>query len=247
MVFGEPNSRPNSHSVVPRAEVFAALGDETRLALVARLSDGQPHSIAQLTMSSRLTRQAITKHLRVLEGVGIVRCSKRGRESVFELDPEPIAGMQEFLESVSAAWDRALTRLKFQVESDAARPPGPGRRIQMTPEEEILTAAYKHFNERNLKAVLKLMHEDVDWENGATGERIPGRAALREYWSQQWKTIDPHVEAVGIRKEPDGRFMVAVHQVVKELDGRPILDRVVEHVYTLDGGLIRKMEIRNRR
>jgi DNA-binding transcriptional ArsR family regulator len=96
--------------------VFAALGDETRLYLVARLSDGRPCSIAQLTVGSELTRQAITKHLRVLEGARLVRSVREGRESRFELDPQPIMDAREFLDSVSAQWDEALARLKEFVE-----------------------------------------------------------------------------------------------------------------------------------
>lgn len=98
------------------APVFAALGDTTRLALVARLADGRPHSIARLTQGSRLTRQAITKHLRVLESVGMVRCARTGRESLFELDPRPIAEIRAYLGFVSEQWDRALARLKAFVE-----------------------------------------------------------------------------------------------------------------------------------
>jgi DNA-binding transcriptional ArsR family regulator len=98
------------------APVFAALGDETRLWLVARLCSGQPHSISQLTQGSRLTRQAITKHLRVLESVGIVRGVRAGRESRFEFDPKPIEGIKEYLDFVSEQWDRALARLKAFVE-----------------------------------------------------------------------------------------------------------------------------------
>jgi DNA-binding transcriptional ArsR family regulator len=96
--------------------VFAALGDQTRLALLARLSDGRPHSISRLTRGSRLTRQAITKHLRVLESVGIVHSVRQGRESLFEFDPRPIADMKEYLEHVSAQWDQTLARLKSFVE-----------------------------------------------------------------------------------------------------------------------------------
>jgi DNA-binding transcriptional ArsR family regulator len=99
-----------------RAPVFAALGDETRLALVAKLSGGRPASISELTRESRLTRQAVTKHLRVLERVGMVRCVRAGRESRFEFDPHPIAGMKEFLDSISQQWDQALLRLKSFVE-----------------------------------------------------------------------------------------------------------------------------------
>jgi DNA-binding transcriptional ArsR family regulator len=98
------------------APVFAALGDETRLSLVAKLARGQACSISQLTEGSRLTRQAISKHLRVLAGVGIVRCVHRGRESLFELDPAPIDGLRKYLETVSEQWGRSLSRLKAFVE-----------------------------------------------------------------------------------------------------------------------------------
>jgi DNA-binding transcriptional ArsR family regulator len=96
--------------------VFAALGDETRLALVAKLAGGEPRSISQLTAGSKLTRQAITKHLRVLEAAGVVRGVREGRESLFEFNPRPIEGLKEYLESVSKQWDQALGRLKAFVE-----------------------------------------------------------------------------------------------------------------------------------
>jgi DNA-binding transcriptional ArsR family regulator len=103
------------------AAVFAALGDETRLALVAKLSDGRPASISQLTEAqsaggSKLTRQAITKHLRVLERARIVHGVRAGRESLFELDPKPINELREYLDLVSEQWDQALGRLKSFVE-----------------------------------------------------------------------------------------------------------------------------------
>jgi DNA-binding transcriptional ArsR family regulator len=100
----------------PHAPVFAALGDQTRLSLVAKLCRGNPHSITQLTEGSKLTRQAITKHLQVLERAGIVRCIRAGRESRFELDPEPIQEVKAYLDSVSKQWDEALFRLKAFVE-----------------------------------------------------------------------------------------------------------------------------------
>ena len=99
------------------APVFAALGDETRLSLVAKLSGGQPRSISQLTHGSGLTRQAITKHLRVLENAAIVHSTHRGRESLFEFDPQPIEEIKEYLDLVFEQWDKALSRLKSFVES----------------------------------------------------------------------------------------------------------------------------------
>jgi DNA-binding transcriptional ArsR family regulator len=99
-----------------RAPVFAALGDETRLSLVAKLCDRQRYSISQLTHGSKLTRQAVTKHLQVLENAGIVHSVRTGRESRFELDPKPIEGIRDYLDFVSEQWDHALSRLKSFVE-----------------------------------------------------------------------------------------------------------------------------------
>ena len=98
------------------AVVFAALGHPARLALVAKLSGGERCSISTLTAGSRLTRQAVTKHLRMLERAGIVRWAHSGRESLFEYNPQPMAELQSYLEQVSAQWDRTLARLKRFVE-----------------------------------------------------------------------------------------------------------------------------------
>lgn len=99
-----------------RASVFAALGDETRLSLVAQLCGSEPQSIAKLAEGSSLTRQAITKHLRVLEGAGVVHSTRSGRESLFEFRPEALREAQSYLERVSSQWDQALGRLKSLVE-----------------------------------------------------------------------------------------------------------------------------------
>jgi DNA-binding transcriptional ArsR family regulator len=99
-----------------RASVFAALGDETRLSVLARLSAGEPQSIARLTTGTKLTRQAVTKHLRVLEDAGVVKSTRAGRESLFELEPKPIEDLRVYLDEVSKQWDDALGRLKRFVE-----------------------------------------------------------------------------------------------------------------------------------
>ena len=110
--------RPSGLAAQRRAQapVFAALGDETRLLLLARLCDGRRISIAQLTEGSKLTRQAITKHLRVLENVGIVHGVRRGRESLYEFRLRPIEEIRDYLDLVSRQWDQALSRLKSFVE-----------------------------------------------------------------------------------------------------------------------------------
>jgi DNA-binding transcriptional ArsR family regulator len=98
------------------ALIFAALGDDTRLLLVAKLSGGEPRSIAQLTAGSRVTRQAITKHLRVLESAKILRSVRTGRENLFQFDPQPLDEAKAYLDQVSRQWDQALARFKAFVE-----------------------------------------------------------------------------------------------------------------------------------
>ena len=98
------------------AQIFDALGDPTRLQLVARLSRGGPQSITGLTRGSALTRQAITKHLRVLAGAGLVRGTRRGRESRWALERKPLDVATRYLEWISRRWDSALERLKTFVE-----------------------------------------------------------------------------------------------------------------------------------
>lgn len=98
------------------ATLFAALGDGTRLGLLRRLGDGAPHSIARLSQGTGLTRQAVTKHLHVLENAGLVASARAGRESLYCLDPEALGTARAYLDGVSAQWDAALARLKDFVE-----------------------------------------------------------------------------------------------------------------------------------
>lgn len=98
------------------APVFAALGCVTRLDLISRLSDGGEHSITALTDGLDLTRQAVTKHLRVLQDAGIVDRQRIGRESRFTIRPGPLADARDYLTRVSAQWDEAIRRLRATVE-----------------------------------------------------------------------------------------------------------------------------------
>jgi DNA-binding transcriptional ArsR family regulator len=111
-------SRRNARSTVlaEAAPVFAALGDETRLALVARLCEGGPLSITRLSSGSDVTRQAITKHLNVLASAGLVRDIRSGRERIWELEPERLEEARHCLGLISKQWDEALDRLKKLVE-----------------------------------------------------------------------------------------------------------------------------------
>ena len=112
-------SRPSDPVPSDPVLVFAALGDATRWELVSRLCDGRPRSITQLADGHCLTRQAVTKHLRVLERAGIVRSSRVGRESRYCYVPEPIEGVRSYLDVVCRQWDEALGRLKMFLEDSA--------------------------------------------------------------------------------------------------------------------------------
>lgn len=100
------------------APVFAALGDQTRLRLVARLGTEGPLSIARLTDGTDVTRQAVTKHLQVLSGAGLARGVRQGRERLWQLEAAPLDAARRSLERISQRWDEALGRLKESVEED---------------------------------------------------------------------------------------------------------------------------------
>lgn len=99
------------------ATVFAALGDATRLSLLQRLGESGELSIQSLTQTTSVTRQAVTKHLRVLEHAGLVRCRERGRERHYGLAPNALDSTREYLEAIAWHWDQALLRLKAHVEA----------------------------------------------------------------------------------------------------------------------------------
>jgi DNA-binding transcriptional ArsR family regulator len=106
---------PQRHRVKTPAPVFAALGDENRLRLLARLAAG-PLSISRLTAGSGITRQGVTKHLRVLAGAGLVRSSRRGKESLWRLERQRLAEARRSLDLISHQWEEALGKLKLFVE-----------------------------------------------------------------------------------------------------------------------------------
>lgn len=103
------------------AVVFAALGDQTRLDLLIRLSDGEPRSIIALAADTDITRQAVTKHLKVLADAGLIVGSRTGRESRFRYRPEPVKAARDYLDRVAAQWDDVLGRIKALVEAPAPR------------------------------------------------------------------------------------------------------------------------------
>jgi len=107
---------------------------------------------------------------------------------------------------------------------------------------QLLLEAYAAFNARKIDAALALMCPDVVWPNGMEGGVVHGHAGVREYWTRQWGMINPRVEPLSIREE-EGRFDVEVQQLVKNMEGQVLVDRIVHHVYRLRGGRIASMEI----
>jgi DNA-binding transcriptional ArsR family regulator len=108
--------RQRRHETARTAPVFAALGDETRLDIVARLSSQGPLSISRLTEDTSITRQAITKHLKVLKGAGLVKDTRAGRERLFRLESARLEQAKRHLDAISLEWDRAIDRLRALVE-----------------------------------------------------------------------------------------------------------------------------------
>jgi DNA-binding transcriptional ArsR family regulator len=102
------------------ASVFAALGDPVRFAIVARLCDDGPLPTIALKQSAKLSRQAVTKHLRVLEEVGLVRSDRAGRDRAWRIESKALAKTRDTLDRISAQWDARLERLRVLVESEAA-------------------------------------------------------------------------------------------------------------------------------
>jgi hypothetical protein len=115
----------------------------------------------------------------------------------------------------------------------------------MMDDEEVLRYACAAFNARNVDAALATMHPDVDWPNGMEGGRVRGHQAVREYWTRQWTLIDPRVEPLAFTRLPDGRMEVDVRQAVHDREGKLLLDQRVRHVYRIENGLVREMEIRS--
>lgn len=114
-------SRPHA-ALAPKlakaAPLFAALGDETRMNIVAKLCASGPQSIVRLTDGEAVSRQAITKHLRALADAGLVRSSREGRERIWEIQPKRLAEVRRYLEQISEQWDAALERLRAAVEEE---------------------------------------------------------------------------------------------------------------------------------
>lgn len=109
--------------------------------------------------------------------------------------------------------------------------------------EELIRKAYIAFNARDIDTALSTMHEDVEWPKAFEGGYATGKDAIREYWTRQWKEINPVVQPVGFNERQDGTLEITVHQTVKDLADNLVFDGTVKHIYALQGGLLRRMDI----
>jgi limonene-1,2-epoxide hydrolase len=111
-------------------------------------------------------------------------------------------------------------------------------------ERDLLQFVYAAFNRRDIDAILPRMHPQVEWPNGMEGGWVHGHNEVRAYWTRQWGMVNPHVEPVQIEAADEERVVVHVHQVVRDLSGNILMDRMVDHVYSISNGLIQRMDIR---
>ena len=118
------------------------------------------------------------------------------------------------------------------------------KRVIRRRDRDLLAKAYAAFNARDIDAVLAVMHPDVDWPNAWEGGRVHGQEGVREYWQRQWAATDPHVDPVGLSTDEAGHIVVTVHQMVRDLEGNVSSDGMVAHVYLVQDGLVRSMEVR---
>jgi ketosteroid isomerase-like protein len=114
----------------------------------------------------------------------------------------------------------------------------------MMDEEEFIRRLYDRFNARDMETLLSAMQEDVIWANGMDGGHVHGREGVRSYWTRQWAMIDPRVEPVAFSKGAEGEVIVEVHQIVRDLNGQLLADRVVGHIFRLENGLVQRFDIR---
>ena len=109
--------------------------------------------------------------------------------------------------------------------------------------EDLIKKAYSAFNSRDIDTAFSTMHPDVQWPKAFEGGYVSGHSEIKEYWTRQWTEIDPDVQPVGFNERQDGTLEVTVHQKVKDLQGNTVFDGIVKHIYTLQDGLLRRMDI----
>lgn len=109
--------------------------------------------------------------------------------------------------------------------------------------QSVIKKAYTAFNSRDINSALSTFHLDVEWPKAFEGGYVKGHDEIRTYWTRQWTEINPTVEPTRIIERSNGTFEVTVHQIVKDLQDNLMFDGAVKHIYTIQDGLLRKMDI----
>jgi ketosteroid isomerase-like protein len=108
----------------------------------------------------------------------------------------------------------------------------------------FLRRVYERFNDRDIDGVLTCLHPGVQWANGQDGGCVHGHDGVRRYWTRQWTMIDPHVEPMDFFVTSDGEIVVAIRQTVRDLSGKLLAEKKVGHAFRIEGGLIKRFDIR---
>jgi ketosteroid isomerase-like protein len=127
---------------------------------------------------------------------------------------------------------RSIAKLKLHLMTE-----------RMLKNQALIKNAYAAFNARDIDAILKVMHPEVKWPRALEGDYAYGHDEVRAYWERQWKEINPTVTPVGFRERENGTLEVEVHQLVKDVEGNVLYDGKVFHVYIINDGLLREMDI----
>ena len=109
--------------------------------------------------------------------------------------------------------------------------------------QNLFKKAYAAFNARDIDIALSTMHPDVEWPKAFEGGYVSGHDEIREYWTREWKEINPSVDPVAYNERQDGTVEISVHQLVKDRQDTVVFDGTIKHVYTLQDGLLRRMDI----
>jgi hypothetical protein len=112
----------------------------------------------------------------------------------------------------------------------------------MNRQRDLLEHLYTDYNDRDVEAVLKALHPEIEWPNDWEGGRLRGREAVRDHWRREWAVIDPHLTPLAFSPSHDG-WMVEVQLIVQDKAGRLLDDRVVTHSFTFENGLVRTMSV----
>ncbi len=113
----------------------------------------------------------------------------------------------------------------------------------MSVEQQFLQNLYEAFNRREIETILSLMRSDVKWANGMEGGFVYGRDNVREYWQRQFETIQPQLEPLQFERDENNRSVVTVRQIVRDLEGNLLMDKIVRQIFTFEDGFISDFEI----